>query len=202
MEKIERLGLFGGTFAPPHLGHVRAAEHMMKHLELDRLLIMPTCVPPHKVKTAQDTPEQRLAMCHAAFDGIEGVEVSDFEIRQGGTSYTVLTLEHLTKPGQEIFMLCGSDMLLTLDQWRRAEDIFRLVSIVCMPRYSDGLNQLYGKKAEYEAKYGARVQLIPEDVLEISSTEIRRRIDEQEDLSGLLPAGVIDIIRRENLYGG
>ena len=99
-------------------------------------------------------------------------------------------------------MLCGSDMLLTLDQWRRAEDIFRLASIVCMPRYSDGLNQLYEKKAEYEAKYGARVQLIPEDVLEISSTEIRRRIDEQEDLSGLLPAGVIDIIRRENLYGG
>ena len=99
-------------------------------------------------------------------------------------------------------MLCGSDMLLTLNQWRRAEDIFRLANIVCMPRYSEGMEQLYLKKAEYESTYGAQVQIIPEDVLEISSTEIRKRIDEQEDLSGLLPAGVIDIIRRENLYGG
>ncbi len=202
MEITEKLGLFGGTFAPPHLGHVRASEYMMKHLGLSRLLIMPTCVPPHKIKTAQDTPEQRLAMCHAAFDGIDGAEVSDFEIRQGGTSYTVLTLEHLSKPGREIFMLCGSDMLLTLDHWRRAEDIFRLANIVCMPRYTDGLEQLNVKKSEYEEKFKARVHIIPEDVLEISSTEIRKRIDEKGDLTGLLPQGVIDIIRRENLYGG
>ena len=201
MEITERLGLYGGTFAPPHLGHVRAAENMMKHLGLNRLLIMPTCVPPHKVKTAQDTPEQRLAMCHGAFDGIDGAEVSDFEIRQGGASYTVLTLEHLTKPGREIFMLCGSDMLMTLDQWRRAEDIFRLANIVCMPRYTDGLDQLMAKKVEYEEKYGARVQIIPGDVLEISSTEIRQRIADNGDLTSLLPGEVIDIIRREHLYG-
>ncbi len=173
----------------------------MKHLGLDRLLIMPTNVPPHKIKTAQDTPEQRLAMCRGAFDGIAGAEVSDFEIRQGGASYTYLTLEHLTKPGREIFMLCGSDMLLTLDQWRRAEDIFRLANIVCMPRYTDGLDQLTAKKAEYEEKYGAVVQIIPGDVLEISSTEIRQRIAENGDLTSLLPEGVIDIIRREHLYG-
>jgi len=202
METKEKLGLFGGTFAPPHLGHVRAAENMVKHLGLNRLLIMPTCVPPHKVKTAQDTPDQRLAMCRAAFGGITGAEVCDFEIRQGGASYTYLTLEHLTQPGREIFMLCGSDMLLTLDQWRRAEDIFRMANIVCMPRYSDGIDSLKTKKAEYEEKFGARIRIIPEDVLEISSTEIRQQIAENGDLTGLLPAGVIDIIRRENLYGG
>ncbi|MBR3999263.1 MAG: nicotinate (nicotinamide) nucleotide adenylyltransferase [Clostridia bacterium] len=197
----ERLGLYGGTFAPPHLGHVRAAENMMTHLGLDRLLIMPTNVPPHKIKTAQDTPGQRLAMCHAAFDGIAGAEVSDFEIRQGGASYTYLTLEHLTSPEREIFMLCGSDMLLTLDQWRRAEDIFRMANIVCMPRYTDGIGALTAKQAEYREKYGARVEIIPGDVLEISSTEIRQRIAENGDLTDLLPADVIDIIRRENLYG-
>lgn len=198
----EKLGLYGGTFAPPHLGHVRAAENMMKHLGLDRLIIMPTCVPPHKTKTAEDTPGQRLAMCCAAFDGIAGAEVSDFEIRQGGASYTYLTLEHLTKPGREIYMLCGSDMLLTLDQWRRAEDIFRMANIVCMPRYTDGIEQLMAKKAEYEEKYGARVKIIPGDVLEISSTEIRAKIAENGDLTSLLPAGVMEVIRREHLYGG
>lgn len=173
----------------------------MKHLNLDRLLIMPTNVPPHKIKLAQDTPEQRLAMCHAAFDSIAGAEVSDYEIRQGGTSYTYLTLEHLTKPGREIYMLCGSDMLLTLDQWRRAEDIFRLAHIVCMPRYSEGTERLNAKKTEYEERFGARIHIISEDVLEISSTEIRERIDSGADLTGLLPVKVIEIIRQERLYG-
>ena len=197
----ERLGLFGGTFAPPHLGHVRAAENMMAHLSLDKLIIMPTCVPPHKIKTAQDTPAQRLEMCHAAFDGIAGAEVSDYEITSGGTSYTYLTLEHLTKPGRRIFMLCGSDMLLTLDHWKNAEDIFRMADIVCMPRYSEGIDQLTEKKAEYEQRFAARVHIIPEEVLEISSTEIRERIACGKDLTELQPDGVIDIIRRERLYG-
>ena len=197
----ERLGLFGGTFAPPHLGHVRAAENMMAHLGLDKLVIMPTCVPPHKIKSAQDTPQQRLEMCHAAFDGITGAEVSDYEITSGGTSYTYLTLGHLTRPGRRIFMLCGSDMLLTLDQWKRAEDIFRMADIVCMPRYSDGIERLTEKKAEYETAFHARVHLIPGEVLEISSTQIRERIVNGEDLTELLPGGVAEIIRREHLYG-
>lgn len=201
MAITEKLGLFGGTFAPPHMGHVHAVEAMMARFSLDRMIIMPTCVPPHKIRIAQDTPAQRLEMCHAAFDGISGVEVSDFEICQGGTSYTVLTLEHLTKPGREIYMLCGSDMLMTLNQWKRAEDIFRMAKIVCMPRYSDGIDLLRNKGREYAETYGAEVHIIGDDVLETSSTEIRDRLENGGDLTGLIPDEVIRIIRREHLYG-
>ena len=120
---MEKIGLYGGTFGPPHLGHVYAAKTFLREVAPDRLLIMPAGIPPHKEKAAGDTPELRLAMCRAAFGDLPHTEISDYEIRKPGKSYTVETLEHLAAPGREITMLCGTDMFLTLDHWHRAPDI-------------------------------------------------------------------------------
>ena len=101
---MEKIGLYGGTFAPPHLGHVHAARAFLRAIPVDRLLVMPTFQPPHKAKAAGDTPEVRLEMCRAAFAGIPGVEVSDYEITKADVSYTVQTLRHLTAENREIYL--------------------------------------------------------------------------------------------------
>ncbi len=196
----ERIGLYGGTFAPPHLGHRYAVETLAKSIPLDRILIMPTAIPPHKAMVQGDTPGQRLTMCRLAFGDIPNVEVSDYEITKGGVSYTVETLEHLTRPGREIVLLCGSDMLLTLDSWRRATDIFSMAEIVCVPRYEQDREELLVKGAFYQKTYGARVTILSAMPRVMSSTEIRQRIRSGRGLEKVLPESVAEYVRREGLY--
>ena len=129
--KKEKLGLYGGTFAPPHLGHVRALTVFLEAVKPDRTLVMPCAIPPNKQKLSVDTPEERYEMCRAAFGEMPGVEISDYEIEKGDVSYTVDTLTHLRRRGREIDLLCGSDVFLTLEQWRRYEEIFRMAVICC-----------------------------------------------------------------------
>ncbi len=201
-KKTIRTGLFGGTFAPPHLGHVHAVETILERMNFDEILVMPTAVPPHKVKAKGDTPELRLEMCRAAFGELEHVRVSEYEIRKGGVSYTVETLEHFaeTEPEREIHLICGTDMFLTLDKWFRVADIFNLAKIVCIPRDDTDLDILREKQAEYTGTYLAQTEILASDPIDMSSTEIRRRIEAGEDLTDCLPAAVIEIIKRENLY--
>ena len=197
-----RTGLFGGTFAPPHLGHVHAVETILCHAGLDEILVMPTAVPPHKVKAKGDTPELRLEMCRAAFGGLGRVTVSDYEIKKGGISYTVQTLEHFAEnePEREIHLVCGTDMFLTLDKWFRAADIFRLAKIICIPRDRTELAVLTEKQAEYAENYHAETQILDVEPIDMSSTEIRRRIESGESLDAFLPDAVTEIIKREGLY--
>lgn len=198
--KIERIGLFGGTFAPPHKGHIYAAQTMLESVRLDKLLIMPTYIPPHKQKKGLDTPEQRFEMCKAAFGNLPKTVISDYEISKGGISYTVETLTHLKNDRNEIFLLCGSDMFMTLDSWYRSQDIFKMAKIVAIPRYSDDMTQLSEKKSLYEKKYAAQIYLIDANPFEISSTEIREAVSEGMDLTPYLSDEVIEIIKNQNLY--
>lgn len=197
---IENIALFGGTFAPPHLGHVHAVETVLHVLNPDRVIVMPTAIPPHKRKANGDTQEARLQMCRAAFGHLPKTEISSYEITKGGVSYTVETLEHLKNDKNRIFLLCGSDMFLTLESWFRAERIFELASIVCMPRYDSDLERLRKQKQAYEERFAADVRVIETDALELSSTEIRERIRKGENLNEVLPEGVIEIIRQNKLY--
>lgn len=198
--KTERIGLYGGTFAPPHLGHRYAVETLAKTIPLDRILIMPTAVPPHKTMVQGDSPEHRLAMCRLAFEGMANVEVSDYEIRKGGISYTVETLEYLTKPGREILLLCGSDMLLSLDNWRRSADIFAMAEIVCVPRYEADREELLRKGAYYREAYGARVRVLSALPRVVSSTEIRERVIAGGTLTEVLPDPVAHYVLSHGLY--
>lgn len=148
--KKKKIGLYGGTFSPPHYGHIRAAESFISGVELDELYVMPANIPPHKMIDAGDDPKIRLEMCRAAFGDIPKVTVSDYEIEKSGVSYTIDTLEHLTENGEEVYLLCGDDMFLTLESWRRGEDILRTANIVLMRRYDGDDTELCVKASEYE----------------------------------------------------
>ena len=196
----ERIGLFGGTFAPPHKGHIHAAETMLECLSPDRLIIMPTFIPPHKQKMSLDTPEQRLSMCKAAFGALPRTEISDYEITKGGVSYTAITLEHLKTDGNEICLLCGSDMFLSLENWYHSADIFVMADVAVVPRYSDDMSALEEKMAYYKSKYSSEIFIIGKDPFEMSSTEIREAVKTGKNLEKYLTDDVIDIIKKEKLY--
>ena len=161
-ENIRRVGIYGGTFAPPHIGHVEAARAFMKQMRLDYLYVIPAAIPPHKQSDFIVDPIHRLAMCDLAFSGIDGVIVSDIELRRGGVSYTVDTLRELTAPDTRLFLFCGTDMFLTLDQWYQAEEIFKLCYPIYIRRENEQLitNRILKKIGEYTEKYNAVVRRV------------------------------------------
>ena len=198
----EKIGLYGGTFSPPHAGHVNAARNFVKFIGLDRLYVMPANIPPHKVVSNPVPTEMRLEMCRRAFGDLPNTMVSDYECMKEGVSYTVDTLRYLSAGSRELYMLCGDDMFLTLDSWRLAGEIFSLTNIVCMRRYDCDGEVLLQKKKEYEEKFGARVIFIDAEALPVSSTEIREMINcGCEDLKKYLDEDVISYININGLYG-
>ena len=197
--KKKRIGIFGGTFNPPHNGHVSAAKCFKGQMQLDILMIVPSFIPPHKEYSSTVTCSERLEMCKIAFSEIDSVIISDMEILRGGTSYTYLTLEELYDDSVELFFLCGTDMILSMDHWRCPEKIFKLANICYIRREKDANNDVVigHKVEEYRLKYGAVIYSISCDVLEISSTEIRKSRDTTE---GFLPDGVVEYISKRGLY--
>ena len=176
---MARIGIYGGSFNPPHVGHSLAAEEMVKHLELDRLLIMPAATPPHKVLPAgSPTAEERLLLCRRTFASLPQAEVSDLELRREGPSYTVDTLRILKEacPGDELYLIMGTDMLLSFDTWREPETIASMATLAVMDREeSQSVRQQVREKAElFSRTLHARIVLVPNRCVEISSTAVRR----------------------------
>ena len=202
IDGIRRIGIYGGTFSPPHKGHVEAARAFMKQMRLDYLYVIPTAIPPHKQLESTVDARHRLRMCELAFADVEGVIVSDTEIRRGGISYTVDTLRELSAPDARLFLLCGTDMLLTLDKWREAEEIFRL----CYPAYirREDDRELDAKIIETNTRYfetfGKYVIKIDAPVIEISSSQLRGMMRRGEDVSAYMPARVLEYIDEKGLY--
>jgi nicotinate-nucleotide adenylyltransferase len=184
------IGIFGGTFNPPHPGHLRLLEAFVRQFRLDRVLVIPTFVPPHKAAPDLASAEDRLEMCRLMFTGKE-YTVSDMEIVRGGKSYTVETLETLQKeyPAEPLFLLMGSDMLQSFDSWYRADDIRRMCTLCAAPR--DNETTLDGTAAALLTDF---------DPIVLSSTEVRRRILEGEDPAALTGEAVGGYIRAHKLY--
>ncbi|MBO7249791.1 MAG: nicotinate-nucleotide adenylyltransferase [Clostridia bacterium] len=197
-----RVGIYGGAFAPIHKGHVAAAKAFMEQMWLDVLFIIPTGISPHKQMSKGASDCDRLEMCRLAFDGIEGIIVSDMEIRRQGKSYTVDTLRELVADDRRLFMLCGTDMILTLDTWNEADKIFELCYPVYIRREKDESldDEIVKKVTEYRNKYGKNIVKIKAPVIEISSSDIRARIAQGEDVSELVPPEVVDYIKEKGLY--
>ena len=201
---MRTVGIYGGTFSPPHMGHYRALAAFISAFNPDTTYVIPTLVPPHKAVSAAATPEERLAMCHLAFDEL-GATVSDLEIRRGGKSYTVLTLEELSATDTRVLLLCGTDMFLTLDTWYMPERIFELAEIVYAVREEGEEGRTaalaMAKRAqEYRTRFGATVHALPLDSLELSSSELRAMLAEGKDTTSLLHPKVKEYIERCNLY--
>ena len=172
-----RIGIYGGAFNPPHIGHIRAAEHAVRALELDKLLLIPSCTSPHKpLPAGSATPEQRLAMTNL-WAG-EKMEVCDIELSRGGTSYTYQTVEQLKLryPNDELILFMGTDMFLSFHTWKEPERILACVSLAVFYRGDKGEKaDIAQKQREYEEK-GHTVYLVENPVTEISSTQLRRML--------------------------
>lgn len=196
--------MFGGTFDPVHNGHKTAALAFTEQMKLDRLFVIPVYRPPHKRIEGSDDPARRLEMCKIAFADVPEVEVSDMEIRRKGNSYTVDTLSELSKKGRELFLLCGTDMMLSFDLWHE----FRRIFALCRPVYarrerSAALDAAVEEKnREYAEKYGIRFEKIVTEPVDISSTEIREMLGQGLDVSKYVPSGVARYIKENGLYAG
>ena len=197
-----RVGIYGGTFAPVHNGHVQSAKAFMEQMKLDYLFIIPTYLPPHKQIDESDDPLYRLRMCELAFEGIDGVVVSDMEIRRGGKSYTYDTLMELARPDTRLFLLCGTDMVLTFDQWYRFEDIFKLCYPTYVRRENDPIltSRVVAKITEYYEKYGVMFRRIVTEPFVLASTDVRTAVREGRDISSMVSPAVEKFIREHGLY--
>ena len=195
--------IYGGSFNPPHVGHVRAVEMAVKELSPERVFLIPTAIPPHK-EVADGTPEgtERLLMTQLAAREIPGAEVLDLELRRGGKSYTVDTLRALREkyPGEELIFLLGTDMLLTFEQWREPETILSLAAIAMFPRESHKGAAIREMGEYLQDRYGADIRFIPGEPLEISSTELREALQNRQGAS-MVPEKVYAHIIRRRLYG-
>ena len=199
---MERIGIYGGTYNPPHIGHLRAAECAIERLKLDRLLLIPTGVSPHKEMAAGASTADRLELLRLSARGIEKAEVSDIEIRREGRSYTVDTLRAIQAehPDAELFLLMGTDMFTSFLTWREPEAIMKLATLAVFCRGEKGETaKIEAQKTALEA-LGARVELVENPVTAISSTDLRRMLVFGCADPFLMP-GVDDYIRKRGLYG-
>ena len=199
---MERIGIYGGTFNPPHIGHLQAAKQAITSLKLDRLLLIPDRIAPHKeIPSGSPTPQQRMDMLRIAAKNSPGLEVSDIELRREGVSYTYLTVEELKKqyPDAELVLLMGTDMFLSFHTWKHPEKILENATLGIFCRGEKGERAaIEARKAEMEAA-GARVELVNNDVIHISSTQMRRLLAFR-CAGAFLPEGVLEYIRENQLY--
>lgn len=204
-----KIGIYGGTFNPPHLGHVTAARAVFDLLRLDRLLVIPAGLPPHKdLPDHSPTPAQRLEMTRLAVEqmGLDGkAEVLDMELSRAGKSYTSDTLAELKEryPDDELWLLMGTDMFLTLQAWHAPEEILSLAGIAAFGRTEADTEELFSVQRDYLYKTYPQARIftltIP-GVIDVSSTELRQKLAAGEG-GALLPPAVYGYILRQGLYG-
>ena len=203
-----KIGVYGGTFNPPHLGHVTAARAVFELLKLDLLLLVPDGQPPHKMlPPGSPSPEQRLEMTRLAGEQLglgERVRTLDLELKREGRSYTAETLrqQHQQYPEDELWLLMGTDMYLTLQAWREPGEILSLAGIAAFGRTEEDTEELFSVQRDYLYRTYPQARIftltIP-GVVDVSSTELRTMLARGEG-GNLLPPAVYGYILREGLY--
>ena len=189
-----RIGVLGGTFDPPHVGHLVTALDVREALALDVVLMVVANEPWQKADRSDLSPAAvRLAMVRAAVEGVDGVEASDLEIRRGGPTYTVDTLDalHAAEPGAQLFLILGADAAAGLDTWHEPHRLDDLCRIVVVSRPG----------ATATPPPGFRHELVEVPGLDVSSSDLRARIADGRSVRFLTPDAVVSLIRDERLYG-
>ncbi len=197
-----RVGILGGTFNPPHIGHLVCAQEAYLQLALDKVMLIPARIPPHKPVTDEPGVEHRLELCRLAVQGDDRFTVSDIEVRREGTSYTVDTLEVLKSNGanNELFLIVGGDIAAGLPRWREPERVLELAVPAIAERRGTARADI---DAALEALAGGqRARFFRMPRIGVSSTMVRNRVREHRPIRYLVPDGVMDHIERCGLYGG
>ena len=199
----ERIGVFGGSFDPVHIGHLIIAQDALEQLELDRVVFVPAAISPHKRHRAPTEGRHRLRMLQLATENNLRFEVSELELARGGVSYTIDTLEHIQAdhPGANLFFIVGLDSLKELHRWHRYEDVLACCTLVPLGRGGEDPAAI-AELCKLPDLWKNRVldRLIRIHEIEVSASEIRMRIAEGLSIQTLVPAEVEMYIAEHNLY--
>lgn len=199
---MKRIGIIGGTFDPIHLAHVNIAKEAKDRLNLDKVIFIPAGSQPLKIDKKVTRASLRFNMVEKAIEGYDGFEVSDYEIKKQGLSYTFETLEHFKKEDEELFFITGADCLLSLEKWKNVKRIFELCTLVVLTRPGYDERSLYKQKDYIEEKYNGKIVILELEGMDISSTEIRGLVKEGKNISKLVASEVFKLIKNNDLYMG
>jgi nicotinate-nucleotide adenylyltransferase len=196
-----RVGILGGTFNPPHLGHLVCAQEAFGELGLDRVMLIPAGIPPHKPVEHEPGAEHRLALCRLAVHDDERFTVSELEIDRDGPSYTVDTLNALNSqaPTNELVLIVGGDIAVGLPQWRDPEGVLELATLAIAKRHGTARQSVQTALASLRG--GERSQFFQMPRVGISSTMVRRRVAAGQPIRYFVPDLVMQYIERHGLYG-
>jgi nicotinate-nucleotide adenylyltransferase len=197
-----RIGLLGGTFNPPHLGHLVCAQEAYLQLELDRVLVLPAHVPPHKAVDDEPGVEHRVELCRQAIAGDDRFEICELEVKRPGPSYTVDTLEelHSKVSDSEFFLILGADVAVGFGDWKEPDRILSLAQVAVAER--PGTDRAEVERALKPRSGDGRVRFFDMPEIGISSTMLRERIRAGQSTRYLTPQRVRDYIDQHGLYRG
>jgi nicotinate-nucleotide adenylyltransferase len=189
------IGVFGGTFDPPHTGHIVVAEQVRQQMNLEKIILVPCAIPPHKRERQISPGAHRLEMLRLAVKNHPGLDISTYELDRGGVSYTVDTLTELRRrmPDASLFLLVGMDNIVDFATWRDPDRILRLAHLVVMTRPGFPV-----ESGMFDGK--SNVSVCEVTAVDVSSSEIRRRVSRGEGIHGLVPDPVEQYIRHHRLY--
>jgi nicotinate-nucleotide adenylyltransferase len=196
-----RVGILGGTFNPPHLGHLVAAQEAYRELDLDQVILIPAGIPPHKPVDDEPGPQHRLELCRLAVGDDERFTVSDLELRRDGPSFTVDTLDILRSqsPSDDLFLILGADIAAGLPKWHAPERVLELATVAIAQRR--GTAKAAVQEALAQVKGGERARFFQMPRIGISSTMVRRRVRAGQPIRYFVPDGVMHYIETHGLYG-
>lgn len=199
---MKTIGLFGGTFDPVHNGHRYILEAALNAIDFEKVIVMPAKIPPHKSVSGCSSEHQRYEMCRIAFENMDKVEVSDYELSRTGKSYSYYTISHIKElyPDHKLCLIIGSDQLLTFDQWFRYKEILSMASLVSISRDDDISEDRLKEYAASLTHDGGEVITLSVKPFEMSSTEIRNNIKNNIDCSCYLDKNVVKYISDKGLY--
>ena len=192
---MSKVGIFGGTFDPIHLGHLITAQSVKEIRNLDKIIFIPAYISPHKTDAKPSSPEDRLKMIKIAVDGIPFFDCSDIEVNKGGISYTIDTLRELKKYYDKIEFIIGYDNIFTFHTWKEPDEIFKLADVIVLKRKSS-------HPPQFEDKYFRQAIFVQTRGIEISATDIRERVKSGMPINFLVPPKVMEYIYNHKLYTG
>ncbi len=199
---MKRLGILGGTFNPPHNGHIYIAEQARLALDLDRVIFIPCGNPPHKAVEGDVEAQRRLDMTALAIKDYPSFEICDIEIKSSEKSYTAKTLKLMKKryPDCKLYFIVGGDSLDYMDEWYRPEKIFSLAEIIAVSRKGIECDTARAKAGLYRQRYNAKIVLVEVEPINISSSEIRDSIRLGKDVCPFVSQEVLEYIKTNGIY--
>ena len=196
-----KIAIYGGAFNPVHLGHIEIVKHLCEKTDFDKIIVIPSKFSPHKSNKFLLDDEHRIKMCELAFCGFEKCDVSKIEIKRNQISYTIDTLTELKSiyPSDDLYLVCGSDMFLSLLNWRKPEEIFKLASVFAFRRDNEDENIINDQETKLK-NMGVKVELCNIKISPFSSTEVRESIKGNNSFEKYLSKEVFEYISKNNLY--